>query len=120
MSVVGPTAPYTLKRNIFTCDVAVQTEHSALKVEPLDQMTSNFPKFDGADEPEYRLSAAELSSILKWSKIISIDINLSSGTHFILERYVTHFHFLQLFVDLPRSLLVMITLCIWNYLLTEI
>lgn len=41
------------------------------------------------DSEESSLSAADLASILKWSKDISSDINLSSGidNHFALASY---------------------------------
>ncbi len=57
-------------------DVAVQTE-SVTVDDP------NFPygqtNTTMSDEQESTLSASDLASILKWSKDISSDINLSSG-----------------------------------------
>ena len=39
------------------------------------------PKNDEVIQSESQLSAAELSSILKWSKSIAADINLASGIY---------------------------------------
>lgn len=64
--------------------MAVQTDASTLKFEAPEQSVAELSKDDGANQPEHQLSAAELSSILKWSKIISADINLASGVHCLI------------------------------------
>jgi hypothetical protein len=64
-----------LKRAIFSSDVAVQTE--AVILNPIAP-PSNGHRVESNDQ-ESALSAADLASILKWSKDISSDINLSSG-----------------------------------------
>jgi hypothetical protein len=40
------------------------------------------------------LSAADLASILKWSKVVSSDINLSSGLCFVIEGAMSLTHVL--------------------------
>ncbi|KAK0208888.1 hypothetical protein DFS33DRAFT_1254916 [Desarmillaria ectypa] len=81
-TVVGSRPQYPLKRPIFMSDVAVQTE-SATVDDP------NFPygqtKTTMSDEQESTLSASDLASILKWSKDISSDINLSSALQRLTE-----------------------------------
>ncbi|KAK0233760.1 dual-domain HisK/Mak2 protein kinase [Armillaria fumosa] len=81
-TVVGSRPQYPLKRPIFMTDVAVQTE-SATVDDP------NFPygqtKTAMSDEQESTLSASDLASILKWSKDISSDINLSSALQRLTE-----------------------------------
>ncbi|PBL00451.1 histidine kinase [Armillaria gallica] len=81
-TVVGSRPQYPLKRPIFMTDVAVQTE-SATVDDP------NFPygqtNTTMSDEQESTLSASDLASILKWSKDISSDINLSSALQRLTE-----------------------------------
>jgi hypothetical protein len=68
-----------LKKAIFSSDVAIQTEALPLN--------SNAPlilgRANGQDDQESTLSATDLASILKWSKDISSDINLSSGLFYL-------------------------------------
>lgn len=66
-----------LKKPIFSLDVAVQTE----AVVSFDSTAYAIGKMetDAHDDQESTLSATDLASILKWSKDISSDINLSSG-----------------------------------------
>jgi hypothetical protein len=79
---VDTGARYPLKRPIFTSDVAIQTETYIGGFSSQSEHTSIYgqAKTDMSEEQEMAtLSAADLASILKWSKIISSDINLSSG-----------------------------------------
>lgn len=79
-SVVGTRSHYPLKRPIFSCDVAVQTESTVVGYSPQPQALYGQAKIDSAEEQEIStLMASDLASILKWSKDISSDINLSSG-----------------------------------------
>ena len=66
-----------VKKPIFSVDVAVQTE----AVVSFDSTTHAISRMetDAHDDQESTLSATDLASILKWSKDISSDINLSSG-----------------------------------------
>lgn len=77
--VVGPTIQNTLKRNIFTSDVAVQTESVLFGFGAQPQALDEFQKLEASDDDEFQLASSDLSAILKWSKDISSDINLSSG-----------------------------------------
>ena len=80
-SVVGTSARYPLKRAIFTSDVAVQTDTFIGGFSSQPSQIYGPTKVDMTEEQEMAtLSAANLVSILKWSKVISSDINLSSGT----------------------------------------
>lgn len=76
-SLPGTSYQPPLKRPIFSSDAAVQTDAVSLNI---DSSPYNFDgKADNSDDQESTLSAADLASILKWSKEISSDINLSSG-----------------------------------------
>ncbi|THU88468.1 hypothetical protein K435DRAFT_830560 [Dendrothele bispora CBS 962.96] len=90
-SIIGTRSQYPLKRHIFTSDVAVQTESVMM---PSNQELSLYDntKIDTGDEQETTLRASHLAAILKWSKDISSDINLSSGTKlsFQLSAQVTN------------------------------
>jgi hypothetical protein len=82
-----------LKRAIFSSDVAVQTE--AVVLNPTAPATSNVcHRVESNDGQESALSADDLASILKWSKDISSDINLSSGKFAIFDiaNEAEHFH----------------------------
>jgi hypothetical protein len=81
-SLVGTqTDDHPLKRPIFASDVAVQTDTAATVSEAQPATLYDGIKHDIDDEfEESILSASDLASILKWSKEISSDINLSSGT----------------------------------------
>lgn len=77
-SVVGAKPQQSLKKSLFTADVAIQTEAPVGDVAGFPQVETS--KVDPHGDQESSLSAADLASILKWSKDISSDINLSSGT----------------------------------------
>ncbi|KAF8973859.1 dual-domain HisK/Mak2 protein kinase [Flammula alnicola] len=81
-SASGGRPQYSLKKAIFSSDVAVQTEVVTLN---FDSTSSILGKTDGHDDQESTLSAADLASILKWSKDISSDINLSSALQRLTE-----------------------------------
>lgn len=70
---------FPLKRAIISCDVAVQTE--TLSMTPSSPRDVHDVRVDSHDDQESTLSATDLASILKWSKDISRDINLSSGSN---------------------------------------
>jgi hypothetical protein len=61
---------------MLSSEVGVQTESIAITV---SQTVQTFGHQKAEDDQESTLSAADLASILKWSKEISRDINLSSG-----------------------------------------
>lgn len=72
-----------LKKPIFSLDVAVQTEAAV----SFDSTSYAIGKMgtDAHDDQESTLSATDLASILKWSKDISSDINLSSALQRLTE-----------------------------------
>lgn len=74
-SVIGAKSQNEFKRPIFTSDVAVQTE-SSMGIDGNGILNDAHSQQEG---DEHTLSASDLASILKWSKDISSDINLSSG-----------------------------------------
>jgi hypothetical protein len=76
-SLIGSRARPPPRRQAFTADVATQTE--ALAVDPSSQMQVHSATIDLHEDHDTVLSASDLASILKWSKDISSDINLSSG-----------------------------------------
>ncbi len=76
-----------LKKAIFSSDAAVQTEAVSLNFDSRPVLGNG----DGHDDQESTLSAADLASILKWSKDISSDINLSSGFFHSLRCYWAYF-----------------------------
>lgn len=78
-SVIGLTNQHFLKRNIFSADVAVQTDSVAIGIDPRHAMAEETVKDSASEDSSVHLGASELSSILRWSKDISSDINLSSG-----------------------------------------
>ncbi|KAF9258589.1 dual-domain HisK/Mak2 protein kinase [Marasmius fiardii PR-910] len=78
-SVVGTRSHYMLKRPIFTSDVAVQTDSTIGLSSRYDDHKTD------ADEQETSLRASHLNAILKWSKDISSDINLSSALQRLTE-----------------------------------
>lgn len=81
-SVVGTRSQYALKRPIFTCDVAVQTD-SSMGLQDSSRYDDN--KMDTEEGEETTLRASHLNAILKWSKEISSDINLSSGVSYLAD-----------------------------------
>jgi hypothetical protein len=69
-------------------DVAVQTEDNLSGFHSQTQPIYRHAKMDAREEQDIAtLTAYDLASILKWSKDISSDINLSSGKH------LTTFHY---------------------------
>ncbi|KIK70394.1 hypothetical protein GYMLUDRAFT_89430 [Collybiopsis luxurians FD-317 M1] len=76
-SVIGTRPQYPLKRPIFTSDVAVQTDSISSRYENT--------KMDIGDDQRTTLRADHLTAILKWSKDISSDINLSSALQRLTE-----------------------------------
>jgi len=67
-----------MKRRLFAKEVAVQTE-SVMMPNNHELSLYDNTKIDTGDEQETTLQASHLSAILRWSKDISSDINLSSG-----------------------------------------
>ncbi|PPQ67388.1 hypothetical protein CVT25_005967 [Psilocybe cyanescens] len=82
-SVSGARSQSPFKKPIFTADVAVQTEAVALNYD--STLYTLGGRADAHDDQESTLSAANLASILKWSKDISRDINLSSALQRLTE-----------------------------------
>lgn len=83
-SLIGARAHQNFKHSIISQSVAVQTEVMAIDSATQSQVFSS--KVDDVNEgQETRLTAADLASILKWSKDISSDINLSSALQRLTE-----------------------------------
>lgn len=76
-SIAGEKPQQSLKKSLFTVDIGVQTEVPTSGVASSEQYETN--KADSYEDQESSLTASDLASILKWSKDISSDINLSSG-----------------------------------------
>lgn len=91
-SHIGPYLHAPLKRPILSSDIAVQTDppHSTLASMALT------PEQSSIEPKESALSASDFSQILKWSKDISEDINLSSGTCATLKS-ISHILILSFF-----------------------
>ncbi|KIY45235.1 dual-domain HisK/Mak2 protein kinase [Fistulina hepatica ATCC 64428] len=82
----GMRTQYILKRAIFTSSVAVQTDSVVIAHGSQAQPIYGPPNLGNSDEGQSSsLSAADLSSILKWSQEISSDINLSSALQRLTE-----------------------------------
>ena len=80
------TQPAPLKRHIFSADVAVQTD--SVVIASQQTMDSSFERtsLDTSEEEQIStLTAVDLASILKWSKEISGDINLSMALQRLTE-----------------------------------
>lgn len=81
--MLGPRSQKPLKRHIFSSDVGVQTETvvitPAMQPPVYEQLISEDTIPDDSDMSPLSLSVTDLSSILKWSKEISSDINLAAG-----------------------------------------
>lgn len=77
-SIVGTKPQQPLKKSLFTAEIGVQTETQTSDAAGLAQTEAS--KVDLHEDQESSLGASDLASILKWSKDISSDINLSSGT----------------------------------------
>lgn len=79
-----------LKRHIFSTDAAVQTDMAMISTSspPLadEDLFSQTAKTSPTDEDVInKLTAADLASILKWSREISRDINLSLALQRLTE-----------------------------------
>ena len=79
----GARSRYPLKRPVFSSDVSVQTETVSITFHSPTRIESN--KLGHLDDQESALTAADLAAILKWSKDISSDINLSAGNLLLME-----------------------------------
>ncbi len=79
-STVEDTASQSFKRSPFTSDVAVQTDN-VLSFAARPVVVEDYVKDDVVEDDDLQLSSTDLTSILKWSKEISSDINLSSGEY---------------------------------------
>ena len=75
--ISGARSRYPLKRPVFSSDVSVQTETVSISFHSPTRIENN--KLGLPDDQESTLTAADLAAILKWSKDISSDINLSAG-----------------------------------------
>jgi hypothetical protein len=85
-SIVGTRSQYPLKRHIFSSDAAVQTESTITEHLPRPHSHLDHIKSDSNEDREVAtLTASDLASILKWSKDISSDINLSSALQRLTE-----------------------------------
>ncbi|EPQ61132.1 hypothetical protein GLOTRDRAFT_113578 [Gloeophyllum trabeum ATCC 11539] len=86
-STVGSKLATPSKRNVFSSDVAVQTDNVMIGYR--HQTSASIyeaTKQDSLDEDDVAtLSASDLASILKWSKEISSDINLTSALQRLTE-----------------------------------
>ncbi|KAH9945631.1 histidine kinase [Amylocystis lapponica] len=83
-STLDSRSQVTLKRHVFSADVAVQTDSVVIAASPSNSYERM--KTDSNEEDEIlSLSAPELASILKWSKEISGDINLSMALQRLTE-----------------------------------
>ena len=80
----GARSRYPLKRPVFSSDVSVQTENVAITFHSPTRIESN--KLGHLDDQESTLTATDLAAILKWSKDISSDINLSAGNSLLLMK----------------------------------
>ena len=105
-SVLGPRSQKPLKRHIFSSDVGVQTETvvitPAMQPPIYEQLSNEDTVTDDSDMSPLSLSVTDLSSILKWSKEISSDINLAAGWR-VGNSNKSPLTFLQLSNDLLRS-----------------
>jgi hypothetical protein len=76
--LIGAQAHHSDNRSVLSQSVAVQTEVTAMDSATQSQVFSS-KMVDVHEARETMLTATDLASILKWSKDISSDINLSSG-----------------------------------------
>ena len=83
-SMSGARSRYPLKRPVFSSDVSVQTETVSISFHSPTRIEGN--KLGHLDDQESALTAADLAAILKWSKDISSDINLSAGNRFLIMK----------------------------------
>lgn len=66
-----------LKRNIFTAEVAVQTDNIFPSI-PSENTIEDDAIKDSTDDFD-SLTAEDLAAVLRWNRAIAGDINLSSG-----------------------------------------
>jgi len=92
-SIADLKTPTPTKGPSFSCDVAVQTEVVPVTYGQPLHMQTHTDDIQDDDSEESSLSASDLASILKWSKDISSDINLSSGNH---DHFAVEYHADQL------------------------
>ena len=86
-SLVDERTQLPLKRHIFSQDVAVQTDSVIVSTSPPPE-EDIYPRSKESptdDDVISKLTAADLASILKWSKEISRDINLSLALQRLTE-----------------------------------
>src|SRR6201986_5395482 len=85
-AVLGPRSQKPLRRHTSTSDVGVQTEiivvTPAMQPPAYEELGSTDTEADDSEMSPLSLSVTDLSSILKWSKEISSDINLAAGRCF--------------------------------------
>ena len=81
-TVVGISSQTPLKKTIFTSDVGVQTD-TLIRGPDSSLGTTEDPMTEfNYEEEAFQLTSSDLAAILRWSKDISSDINLSSGMSF--------------------------------------
>jgi hypothetical protein len=72
---------YASKGPMFSSNVAVQTDSALMGFNPISAPPSEPSNVNSTKDREvFTLSAVDLAAILNWSKDISSDINLASGT----------------------------------------
>lgn len=88
-SLIAERTQLPLKRHIFSSDVAVQTDSVMVSANLLpveDDAFVHSTKTTPTDEDVInKLTSADLASILRWSKEISRDINLSLALQTLTE-----------------------------------
>ena len=86
-SLIDERSQLPLKRHIFSSDVAVQTDSVIVSASPPPEEDIYPRNKDGPTDDDVisKLTAADLASILKWSKEISRDINLSLALQKLTE-----------------------------------
>ncbi|PSS37163.1 hypothetical protein PHLCEN_2v1036 [Hermanssonia centrifuga] len=87
-SLIDDRSPLPLKRHIFSSDVAVQTDSVLISATPPpDEDIYPQSKSSSTTEEDVinKLTAGDLASILRWSKDISRDINLSLALQRLTE-----------------------------------
>jgi hypothetical protein len=80
-SAIGIRSQPPSKRQIFTADVAIQTESNGIT----DSHFSTYETTKSDGDEGSQLTAPELYNILKWSQDISSDINLSAALQRLTE-----------------------------------
>ena len=114
--------PAPLKRHIFSADVAVQTDSVVIASHQSFNGSFERTSLDASEEEQISsLTAADLASILKWSKEISGDINLSMALQRLTEiatglltsisrrcRFITHVFFHSVEISVSQNTCVVI------------